>query len=281
MIEPIVGRYVHYQVADDKLRIYYEEAGQGIPLLCLHTAGADGRQYRHLMCDEEITKKFRVIAFDMPWHGKSYPPEGYEKRDYLLSTEYYFEAILGFMKALALDKPVLIGCSIGGRIVLQMAHSHGEKFRAMIGLESADYQDPYYDSNWLYRGDVHGGEVCAALVSGQVAPQSPAVHRHETLWQYMQGGPGVLRGDLHFYRANADLRGKLGGINTERTPLYLLTGEYDYSCSPADSKRTADAIKGAVFTEMKELGHFPMSENPSQFREYILPVLDQISNASP
>ena len=27
---------------------------------------------------------------------------------------------------------------------------------------------------------------------------------------------------------------------------------------------------------MEKLGHFPMSENPAQFRRYIAPVLDQI-----
>ncbi|HET7298603.1 MAG TPA: alpha/beta hydrolase, partial [Burkholderiales bacterium] len=41
-LEQIVGRYAHI----DNCRIYFEEAGSGIPLLCLHTAGSDGRQWR-------------------------------------------------------------------------------------------------------------------------------------------------------------------------------------------------------------------------------------------
>jgi hypothetical protein len=36
--------------------------------------GPDGRQWRHLLADEELPKKFRIIAFDMPWHGKSNLP---------------------------------------------------------------------------------------------------------------------------------------------------------------------------------------------------------------
>ena len=75
-IEPIVGRYMRVTFQDRPHRIYFEEAGQGIPLVCLHTAGADGRQYRHLMNDGEVTARYRVIAFDMPWHGKSLPPPG-------------------------------------------------------------------------------------------------------------------------------------------------------------------------------------------------------------
>src|SRR3546814_5504602 len=97
----------------------------------------------------------------MPWHGKSYPPEGWQDEEYRLTTELYVETILAFCNALALDKPALIGCSIGGRIVLHLANAHSDKFRALIGVEGADYQKPWYDTSWLHRGDVHGGEVCA------------------------------------------------------------------------------------------------------------------------
>lgn len=274
--EPIVGRYLRVPIGGESCRVYIEEAGNGIPLLCLHTAGADSRQFRHLMCDESVTARFRVIAFDLPWHGKSYPPDGAFEREYRLTTAGYVETIRAMCGALRLDRPVVMGCSIGGRIVLQLAHAHGGEFRALIGLEAADHQQPWYDTAWLHRPDVHGGEVCAALVSGLLAPQSPKLHRDETLWQYKQSGPGVFRGDLYFYRVDADLRGSLGGIDTVRCPLYLLTGEYDFSCAPEDTLRTAASIPGAKVTVMREVGHFPMSENPARFREYILPVLDEI-----
>ena len=42
-IEPMVGRYVHVEIDGTPHRIYFEEAGQGIPLVCLHTAGSDAR----------------------------------------------------------------------------------------------------------------------------------------------------------------------------------------------------------------------------------------------
>jgi len=280
IFEPIVGRYLTVPIMGEDCRVYFEEAGSGIPLVCLHTAGADGRQFRHLLCDDAITSRFRVLAFDMPWHGKSYPPPGWERHEYRLTTERYVQTIRSFCAAMMLERPVVMGCSIGGRIVLQLAHAHGDEFRALIGLEAADHQQPWYDTDWLHRGDVHGGEVCAALVSGLVAPQSPPLHRHETLWQYMQGGPGVFKGDLYFYRVDSDLRGRLGGIDTRRCPLYLLTGEYDFSCTPQDTLRTARSIPGASVTVMKEVGHFPMSENPARFRGYILPVLDEIAAAA-
>ena len=275
-VEPIIGRYMTIRIMDHDCRIYFEEAGEGIPLVCLHTAGADSRQFRHLLCDAAISQHFRIIAFDYPWHGKSNPPIGYQNSKYELTTELYVATIRALCSALHLNRPVILGCSIGGRIVLQLAHAHGSEFRALIGLEAADYQQPWYDSAWLHRADVSGGEVCAALCSGLVSPASPDEYRHETLWQYMQSGPGVFKGDLHFYRVNADWRGKLGGINTEICPLYLLTGAYDFSCTPEDTKRTAAGIPGAKVKIMEEMGHFPMGENPARFREYILPVLEEI-----
>ena len=98
----------------------------------------------------------------------------------------------------------------------------------------------------------------------------------ETLWAYKQGGPGVFKGDLYFYRVDGDLRGRTHAIDTKLCPLYLLTGEYDFSCMPEDTVRTAAGIAGAEVTIMEQLGHFPMSENPVQFRRYIAPVLENI-----
>jgi len=274
--EPIVGRYLNLALSGRPHRLYVEEAGAGIPLVCLHTAGADGRQFRHILNDTAVTRDFRVIAFDMPWHGKSLPPEGFEREEYRLTTAAYTRMVLDVCDALHLERPVVMGCSIGGRLVLNLAAEHPRRFRALIGLESAAYQQPWYDTEWLHRPDVHGGEVCAALVSGMMAPQSPAASRHETLWMYKSGGPGVFKGDLHFYRVDGDLRDKIGRIDTSLCPLYLLTGEYDFSCTPEDTLRTAEGIAGVNVTIMEALGHFPMSENPAQFRRYILPVLETI-----
>jgi pimeloyl-ACP methyl ester carboxylesterase len=275
--EPIVGRYLKLDLGGRAHRLYVEEAGQGIPLVCLHTAGADNRQWRHLLNDAEITRHFRVLAFDMPWHGKSLPPVGWQDEEYRLTTQGYIDLILAFIRALGLERPVVLGCSIGGKIVLELARLHAATFRALIGLESADYQAPWYDdTGWLHRPDVHGGEVAGAMMSGLIAPQSPSETRWDTLWMYMMGGPGVFKGDLFFYRADGDFRDRVSQIDTSKCPLYLLTGEYDFSCTPEDTERTAAQIKGARVTVMREIGHFPMSENPAQFRRYILPVLEEI-----
>ena len=274
--EPIVGRYLPVECEGRRYRIYVEEAGQGIPLLCLHTAGSDTRQFRGLLNDAAITRDYRVIAFDLPWHGKSSPPAGWQTEEYQLTIAFYTAIIRAVAKALALDRPVVMGCSIGGRIVLNLAVEHAREFRAIIGLQSSAYVEPYYDTSWLHRPDVHGGEVAAGYVSGLMAPMSPDAERWETIWHYMQGGPGVFKGDLHFYKFDGDIRDRIGRIDTSVAPLYLLTGEYDYSASPKHTQEAADQIKGAKVVIMKQLGHFPMSENPERFLGYLRPVLDEI-----
>ncbi|HEY4541037.1 MAG TPA: alpha/beta hydrolase [Noviherbaspirillum sp.] len=274
--EAVVGGYVHVGIGGRECRVYYETAGAGQPLLCLHTAGSDSRQYRGLLNSEALTAQYQVICFDMPYHGKSSPPAGWETHEYRLTSELYVETILNVMEALEIRNPVVMGCSIGGRAVLHLALKCPERFKALIGLQSGAHVNPYYELDWLHRPDVHGGEVCAGIVSGLVGPHAANRDRWETLWHYMQGGPGVFKGDLHFYKAEGDLRGMVQQIDTRKCPLYLLTGEYDYSCTPEDSEDLARLIPGAQLQFMPGIGHFPMSEAPEAFLNHLLPVLQRI-----
>lgn len=274
--EPITGNYGNFKIDGVNHRIYWEEAGKGVPLVCLHTAGSDGRQYRALLNDKKLLKKFRVIVFDMPWHGKSSPPENSQVGHYKLSTETYISQIMSFIDGLELVKPVVMGCSIGGRIILHLAIHFPEKFRALIGLQSAGHIDPYYDISWLHRQDVHGGEVCGGIAYGLMAPTSPDNDKFETMWHYMQGGPGIFKGDLFFYKFDGNIGNEIKKIDNSICPIYLLTGEYDYSATPEETKSLADTI-GIEMIKMKNVGHFPMSENPKEFLKYLHPVLEKIN----
>jgi pimeloyl-ACP methyl ester carboxylesterase len=275
--DAVTGRYFHMELEGRPHRLFIEEAGEGIPLLLLHTAGADARQWRHLLNDPAVMGRFRCIAPDMPWHGKSSPPAGWQHEEYRLTTAAYTGFAMALCAALGADRPVVMGCSIGGRIVLDLAARHADGLRGVIGLQGSAFVHPYYDTSMLHHPQVHGGEVSAAAVSGLIAPTAPDSDRHETLWHYMQGGPGVFRGDLHFYKEEGDLRPLLARIDTARCPVWLLTGEYDYSCRPEDTLATAAAIPGAVARIMAGLGHFPMSEDYAALRPHLLPVLDALA----
>jgi pimeloyl-ACP methyl ester carboxylesterase len=271
--EPILGRYCAVPHEGARLRIFVEEAGQGIPLLCLHTAGADSRQYRHLLNDREVTDRFRVVAFDMPWHGRSNPPERWWLTKYRLTTSGYLGLIRAVWQALGLERPVVLGCSMGGAIVLKLAAEFQDELRGIVGLESGAYAPGRYNE-FLHHPAIHGGELCASYTWGLNAPMSPEESRRENWWYYSQSGPGVYQGDVHFYSNDWDARADLPRIDTAKCRVALLTGAYDYSCTPAMSQDVADAIPGSRFTVMDGIGHFPMVENYPLFRRCLLPALD-------
>src|SRR3954462_2902930 len=125
--EAIMGRYLAVEIEGATYRVRVKEAGQGVPLLCLHTAGADSRQYRHVLNDAEITDRFRVIAFELQYHGRSTPAEGWWLKKYRLTTQSYLAMIRAVWLKLGLEKPVVMGCSMGGAIVLKVAAEHQEE----------------------------------------------------------------------------------------------------------------------------------------------------------
>ncbi len=273
--DPITGRYVYLDTGWGRSRVFFEEAGSGRPLLCLHTAGADSRQYRELLCDKEIGARWRIIAFDLPYHGRSTPPEGWWEKEYLLTTEAYTATIMAFVRALGLEQPVVLGCSMAGAIVLDLARRYPTEVGAVIGLEAASKIEGRF-VDWSIQPDVNGSEMVATWTYGLMAPQSPEPSRRDVWWIYSQGGPGVYRGDTYFYSVDWDLRGREGDIDTSACPVYLLTGEYDYACTPAETAATAAAIPGARSATMEGIGHFPMTENYPRFREYLLPILREL-----
>ena len=270
--EPIAGHYFSVKIEGLAHRIFVEQAGSGVPLLCLHTAGADSRQYRHLLNDGAVTDRFRVIAFDLPWHGRSTPSDGWWLTKYRLTTASYLAMIRAVWLELGLERPVVMGCSMGGAIVLKLAADYQEELTGIIGLESSAYAPGRYNE-FLHHPAIHGGELCASYTLGLCAPSSPEAAKRENWWYYAQGGPGVYAGDVHYYSFDWDAREDIRRIDARKCRVSLLTGEYDYSCTPAMTEAVAAAIPGCRMTIMKGMGHFPMVENYPAFRPFLLPEL--------
>lgn len=82
-------------------------------------------------------------------------------------------------------------------------------------------------------------------------------------------------GDLP-YSGNMDVRDEIGDVDTDECGMYFLTGEYDFSTTPEETRRTAAKVDEASVEIMEGLGHFPQIENPSVFREYLTPILEEI-----
>lgn len=275
--ESAVGRYVFVEHQQVEYRVYFEESGAGIPLLLQHTAGSDGRQFRHLLEEPAITSHFRVIAYDLPYHGKSLPPSAIDwwSERYRLTRDWFLGFILSFARTLALEKPVFMGCSMGGQVAIDLALEHPEAFRAFIGLESA--LNSHHNEIIQFDHPRVSNECKAGLMYTMMAPSSPENFKRETTWCYSQGAPPVFNGDLNYYSREYDLAGKARGIDTDRTPLYLLTGEYDWSVWPERTEELVREVPGAKFQRMEAMGHFPMSENPEAFKRYLIPILNEIA----
>jgi pimeloyl-ACP methyl ester carboxylesterase len=272
-----IGRYIHLPIDGVEYRVYFEEAGNGIPLLLQHTAGADGRQWRHLLEDERVQSKFRMIAYDLPYHGKSLPPSGREwwTQEYRLTKDFLMQVPVTLSRELALDRPAYMGSSIGGHLACDLALHYPDDFRAVVGLEAAAATPGGYAGYWHHPRI--SNEFKANVMYGLMSPSSPENLRRETAWVYSQGAPPVFKGDLYYYSVDHDLTATAAEIDTSKVAVYILGGEYDWAATPDMARALAAQIPGAVYFDMPDLGHFPMSENPALFARYILPVLDEIA----
>jgi len=271
----VKGGYLWVELEGRPNRLYCESSGKGRDLLCLHTAGSDSRQFCHLMNDRALAAEWRMVAFDLPWHGKSLPPEGGVPGEWQLTTERYVAAIEAVTAALSLERPVLLGSSMAGQICLEMALRAGERLGGVIACEASDRIEGRAVP--LARHPlVNQATFVPEWVHGLMAPQSPRERAREIWWEYSQGGYAAFWGDIRFYSHDWNARERVGRIDTQRCPVMMLTGEYDYSCTPEISRATAERIPGAEFEVMRGLGHFPMAENPELFMSYLKPRLDRL-----
>jgi pimeloyl-ACP methyl ester carboxylesterase len=269
----IEGRYADIDAASGRrARIYWERSGDGAPVVMLHTAGADSRQFHDLLSDVELARDWSLHAFDLPAHGRSMPVFGEEGKPWHLSQDEYADWCVSFIRQVIGGPAIVIGCSMGAAIAVVLAARHPSWVQAVIAVEAPD-RSPGRKNPFLRHAKVNQAEYAASYVRGLMSPRSPAQKRRLACWIYSQGGFGVYHADLGFYSDEYDGLRVAPDIDTRRTPLYLLTGEYDYSATPASTERLAAAIPGARFMLMHGLGHFPMTENPDAFRAYLVPVL--------
>lgn len=270
---PIRGGYMTLEVNETVRRIYYETAGSGTPVLCLHTAGADSRQFRYLLENEELTATHQFIAFDMPWHGRSDPPEDWAQQRYALTTEDYAATVFAVMAHLSIERPILIGCSMGGAVAIYLASTAGERFAAVCALEGG-LGNPGRFVPWTNHQEVDHSHFLTSWVGGLIAPSSPTLPRAMTLWGYAQSGPGVYQGDTNFY--SNDLPTYAKDLGPATCPLWVFSGEYDYSATTEMSRAAVEKVGGTLVV-MSGSGHFPMSEDPVTFTSFLAPVLAEIS----
>ena len=182
---------------------------------------------------------------------------------------------VAFSRALGLDRPVFMGCSIGGDVALDLAFAHPDKFRAAVAFGSAELT-PGFDTRLVGSSEGGPSRQVRRPVWGDVAVRPGKVPAGSGLGARQELSP-VFRGDSYYYSVEHDLTGKLDQIDTSRVAVYVLAGEYDFAATPEMGRETASKIRGAKYKEMKRMGHFCMAEDYKGFRQYLMPVLHEIA----
>jgi pimeloyl-ACP methyl ester carboxylesterase len=101
----------------DGLRVAYERAGSGPPLVLLHGYVGDANTvWRHQL--DDLSRDFTVVAWDAPGAGgSSDPPETF-------GMSGYAGCLAGFLAALGLERPHVVGLSFGGALALALLDRH-------------------------------------------------------------------------------------------------------------------------------------------------------------
>jgi len=271
----IEGRYHRVALPEGDAEIHVETAGSGRPILFLHTAGADGRQFHGQLADVALAKDWRLIAPDMPFHGRSMPPQGWQGEPYRLSGARYLGWCAAIIEQVIGEKAIVAGGSMGAALALLLAAERPDLVAGVIAIEppfrSKGRRNPYQ-----HHVGVHAGLHNAAFVRGLMSPTSPIDSRRRAAWIYSQGAPEIYAGDLAFYSDEFDGAEVAPRIDAALTPVSLLCGAYDYSATPEDGAKLAALIPGADLRVMEGLGHFPMCEHPDLFRPHLLAALAHV-----
>ena len=253
----------HY-IDIDGLRIFYEEAGEGQPVVCFHAACQDTLMYRHVL--DGLSDEYRVIAIDAPAHGKSLEPANGPFQSLTRHAEFNEKV----MEKLGLIKPVIIGCSMAGNLVLELGARRPEAYSAIISSEGADFT-PTVSQFLLDMLMLNGPQILEGWSKSMTGKRTPPDRAREVVWQLRRTCPEVMRGDLTGY-ASFDKRDVVGNI---KSPVLLLRGDADWLVSQKQVEETSSRIPGSKIAVLKQTGHYPMIENPYEFNEAVRSFLHE------
>jgi pimeloyl-ACP methyl ester carboxylesterase len=109
-------------------RVAYRDEGTGEPLLLIHGMGNSSVAWRSVI--PRLSKKYRVIAPDLPGHGQSDKRRG----DYSLGA--FAVQMRDLLEALDIPQATVVGHSLGGGVAMQFAYQHREYCRRLVLISS-------------------------------------------------------------------------------------------------------------------------------------------------
>jgi pimeloyl-ACP methyl ester carboxylesterase len=250
----------------DGVRLYYEDLfSEAPPLLLIHGAAQDTLSWR--FNTEYLSQAFRVLAIDLPGHGKSQLPSG-GAVDNLETYAVYAER---FMSELGISRYLVMGHSMAGGIAMHLALRHPERIAAAILVDGACYTSGTYGEETFELVSINPTDWFEVNFRTICSPQTPQERVEEIAFDVRRCAPEVAMNDIRAYAA-LDLREQAPDI---RTPVVALHGEHDWSIPSELGKRTTELVAGpSRFVPIKDAGHFPHTETPESFHRAFQEALD-------
>ena len=244
-------------------RFAYEAAGEpGAPaLVFLHGIGGAARAFGPQL--SHFGARLRALAWDMPGYGGSAAlPQ--------MTIANLAAALAAFLDALGLDRPILVGHSIGGMIVQQFVADRPDGARAVVlsgtspafGRPDGDWQRGFVEARL---GPLDRGESLPQLAPRIVADlvgDDPDPHGVDLATACMAAVPEATYRAAVVALLGFDLREALARI---AVPCLVLAGEKDTNAPAAMMRKMAERIRGAAYVCLDGAGHLANLEKPQAF----------------
>jgi len=251
-----------------------EVAGEGPAVALVHEGIGDSRQWDPQW--DEWSRSFRLLRVDLRGFGRSpLPPERFSNaRDLIAALDEH-----GF------DRAALVGGSLGGRVVLEVAVARPELVSALVlvapGLPGHEWSDEVKSSWAEEEAAYEAGDVERAVeVNLRVWVDGPG-RQAEDVDSELRARVAEMQRDAFEVQFAAgdepeeellvpDLAERLGEV---AVLTLVLVGEEDVSDMHAIGQRLAGTIPGARLETIPDTAHVPNMERPREFDELVLPFL--------
>src|ERR1700751_5620038 len=139
---PGTGQYAEV----NGINLYYETRGAGRPLILLHGGLGSGEMFGPIM--PALAERHQVIAVDLQGHGRT------ADIDRPIDIRLMADDIAALIDHLGLDRPDLVGYSLGGGVALQTAARHPGQARKLAAASANIRPDAIYPEIRAQQGQV-------------------------------------------------------------------------------------------------------------------------------
>ncbi len=257
--------------------LYYELHGQGHPLVMIRGLGSNADHWYSQL--PALATQYRVTIFDNRGIGRSSDPGGQ------FSVAMMAGDTLGLLDALQLERPHVLGLSMGGMIAQELAINHPDRVHGLILActhpGSEEQVRPALEVENLFLEMVHEAtpESKAAAAPTLFDPKNLA-EKPEVAQEYAQvslkhpAGAEILTKQWNAVQDH-DTHDRLADITA---PTLVLTGDADVLIPPGNSDILARRIPGAKLVVVPGGGHQILVERPAVCNQIILEFLKSLEN---